>query len=267
MILNTTLTRAWKAFTQNKRYLLLIVLFEFIFLFAATQVHLAFFMPSAEAATRAGEVMAEEVAKLPVSEIYQLESILVQNQEFMQAYRELLQHLGFFILSMLVIWMIFKAPVWYLAHKSILKKISLATSLLKFSLLSLFWFIVMCIVFTIYSVATGSTATVLPLMGSTAATFTVLLIFLIVLYFAQVSFALIPSQQTFKKTFVLGVKHARTILPAFIVNAIISFIVISLPFNWIKELPLLALAIILFITIPALAFTRLHIIIATWLKH
>jgi len=267
MTLTQTLPRAWKAFTNNKRYLLLTILLEFVFLFALTQLHLAFFTPSAEAATKLGEIMMKEIEKLPESEIYQLESILVENEEFMQTYRILLGYIGFFLVSILAAWIIFKAPIWHLSHKSILKKIPLTTTWLKFSLLSLFWFVILCIAFVIYSLATGATATLLPLVSSTTTTITMLIVFLAIYYFSQISFALIPATQTFKKTFILGIKHAKTILPAFIVNAIITFVVLTLPFNWITTKPLLSLAIMLVITIPALAFTRLHIIIATWLKH
>jgi len=156
--------------------------------------------------------------------------------------------------------------VWYLSHKTIHKKIPFGTYALKFSLLSLFWFVAICIVFSIYSMAMGSPATILPLVSSTGASLFMLLLFAVILYFSQVSFALIPSQQTFKKTFTLGVKHAGTILPAFLVNALIVFIVLTLPFNWIQTMPLLAMAIMIFISIPALAFTRIHMIVASWEK-
>ncbi len=265
MILSTTLPRAWKAFVNNKRYLLLMILIEFVFLFTLVKLHYTFFQPSAEAATRAGDVLSQEVAKLPQTEMYKLETILGQNEEFMKAYRDLLKNIGTFILGMLVAWIVFRAPLWYLSHKSIYKKMPLGKSWLKFTLLSLFWFIIIAIAFGIYSIATGSTATILPLVSSTSTSIIMLIFFAAIYYFSQVSYALIPAQQTFKKTFIFGIKHAKTILPAFITNAIITFIALTLPFNFIETKPLLSLAIILVITIPALAFTRLHMIVATWL--
>ncbi len=91
-------------------------------------------------------------------------------------------------------------------------------------------------------------------------------VLLAIIYFAQTSFALIPAQQTFKNTFAYGVKYARTILPAFIINIIISGITNILPFIWFKTIPILSIAIIILITIPAMAFARLHMIIAVWPK-
>ncbi|MEM3154312.1 MAG: hypothetical protein QW165_01960 [Candidatus Woesearchaeota archaeon] len=267
MTLSQTLPRAWLAFKENKKYLIWIVLIEFVFLFVLTQIHLTYFVPSAEAAARAGEIMTKEVEKLQETELYQLEGLLAQNEEFMTAYHELLAHMGFFITSLFAAFAVFRTPLWYISHKSILKKMPFKTVLIKFPLLCLFWFIVLIIAFSLYSIGTGSTTTILPIISPFWVTMFMYVVFLAIFYFSQVSFALIPSQQTFKNTFIYGIKHAKTIIPAFLVNTIILFIACSLPFNWLATKPLIALAIILFITIPALAFARLHMIIATWSKH
>jgi hypothetical protein len=266
MTLTTTLPKAWLAFKENKKYLIWIVLIEFVFLFALTQIHLMYFVPSAEAAAKAGDVMGQEAQKLAETELYQLETVLEQNQTFMDAYHDLIIYMGYFFVSFFAAFVIFRTPLWYISHKSILKKMPFKTVLKKFPLLCLFWFVLVCVAFAIYSIATGSTSTILPIISPFWVTLVMYAIFLAIFYFAEVSFALIPSQQTFKNTFVYGYKHAKTIIPAFIVNAIIVFIACSLPFNWITTLPLLSLAIILVITIPALAFTRLHMITATWQK-
>jgi hypothetical protein len=162
---------------------------------------------------------------------------------------------------------VFKTPVWYFSHKSILPKMPFGIHALKFALLSLFWFFALIVIFSIYSAATGSTATILPIISSMGASIAMWIGLLAIFYFAQISFALIPAQQTFKKTFQYGTKHVATILPAFMVNTLIAFIVLTLPYNWAQTMPLLTLAIMLFITIPALAFARAHMIVATWHKH
>lgn len=265
-MLTTTLPKAWKAFTENKKYLLLIILFEFILLFILVQVHLAYFLPSAEAATRAGDAMSKVMSELPESEIYQLETLLAKNPEFMQAYKELLTYMAYFILSFFAALTLLKAPVWHLAHKSIYKKIPLKTTLTKFILLSLFWFVVVIILFIGYSMATGSTATILPIVSSPTTTTIMYILFALTFYYSQISYALIPAEHTFKQTFIKGTKQAKKIFPAFLVNLLITFIVLTLPFNWIQTKPLIALTIMLLITIPALAFTRIHMIISTWDK-
>src|SRR3990172_6641427 len=166
MILSTTLPKAWKAFTNNKRYLILAMLFEFIFFFVLVQVSFAFFEPSAQAVQRAGEIMQQEIEKIPESELYQLDAMLIENEDFMMEYKTLITSIILFLLSTFAAWLVFKTPVWYFSHKSILPKMPFGVHALKFALLSLFWFVVILIAFTIYSITTGSTATILPIISS-----------------------------------------------------------------------------------------------------
>lgn len=254
-----TLPNAWTALKGNKKLLLAIILIEFLFLYALTQVHLYFFVPTAQTADLLSGIMQEELDQLAGAEVLQMEGALAGNEAFMSAYHDLLALLGLFLLSALLTWIIFKTLSWHLSLKSIHNKTPFTASLLKFPLLSLFWFAVLCITLTLYSVATGAA---LPL-GPVVTLFTLLTI--IIAYFAQISFALIPAQQTFKKTFTTGITNAHNTIPAFLVNALILGIAFWLPFNWMDN-PALTAAIILLISIPALAFTRLHMIIATWQK-
>ncbi|MBW2969725.1 hypothetical protein KY319_01240 [Candidatus Woesearchaeota archaeon] len=250
------LKKAWQAFKNNKKYLVLVIVLEIIFLIALTQIHLVFFKPTAEAAMIIGEQMTATIEKLSETEFTELNTLLLENEEFRTAYHSLLKYLAYFILSMLGAWIIFKTPIWYLAHKTIYNKMPFATHAIKFILLSLFWFAILMVLLI------ASTAQ----MPTTIIATVSMLIFLVIFYFTQISFSLIPAQQTFKKTFILGVKHARQILPAYIFNIILATITIALPFIWIKTIPMLSLAIIIIITIPSLAFARLNIIVATWQK-
>ncbi len=276
-MISQTLSKAWKVFTANKKYLALIVIIELLFLMAFAGLQYYFFYPSAEAAARAGDAISKEMEKLPETEAYQLEGLLANNPHFMQAYKDLLTSMIYFLLGTLVAWIIFKGLVWHLTHKSV-KKITLKQTWWKFALLSVFWFIATAVVFLLYSLATGSTDTLLPMESSTATDVFLTIIFLIIFYFAQISFALIPEQQTFKKTFVCGWKHAKTIIPAFLVNLLITFVFIGLPFTWAGFAPKIGIqygtalfAATIFITIIlgilALAYTRLHMVVIIWQKH
>ena len=155
--------------------------------------------------------------------------------------------------------------IWHLSFKSIHKKIPLKQTAIKFPLLTFFWFIAASFVFVIYSAASGS-STLIPMVSTSGATILTVLAFLVIAYFASISFALIPAQQTFKKTFVHGAQYARTIIPAFLVNVLILFLALTLPANWVNTNPLLTIGFIILISIPAVAFTRLHIITAAWLN-
>ncbi len=275
-MITQTLPKAWKLFTENKKYLGLIIIIELIFLslFGTLQYYL--FYPSGEAANRAGEIIAQEMQKLQESEVYQLESILANNPEFMQAYNDLLKALSYFVFGVLILWIIFKGLSWHLAHKSVLRKIKLQQTWWKFALLSAFWFAIIMAILLIYGLLEGSAA-LIPMESATATTWIMTLIFLLIFYFAQISFALIPAQQTFKNTFVYGWKHAKTIIPGFLVNLLITFIFLTIPFTWPEFAPKIGIQpytklftatilITVIVSILALAFARLHMIVTTWEK-
>ncbi len=262
MTLITTIDKAWTAFWKNKRYLILTVLMDFLFLFALVQIHYNYFIPSAEAMMKAGEQMTKAMQELPETEQIDLNSVLINNPEFMQAYKDLLTNIVLFFLSVLGAWLIFKTFSWYLSHKSIYKKLPLGIFALKFILLSLLWFAALIIV--LFSFLGLTRQQPLPIISQTTSTIILFALIAIVAYFANISFALIPAQQTLKKTFTLGTKHAKKIVPAFAINLLLFFIGISLPITIITKHSLIALAIIIIFTLPALAFARVNIIIATW---
>ncbi len=256
--------KSWNVFTQNKRYLHISLLVDFLFIFSLAQVHLTFFLPSADAAARTAEAMGGVIEHLPDAELVDLDSLLKEDPAFMMAYRELLLNIVFFFLSALGAWLAFKSFAWYVSHKSIYPKMPLGTHLLKFCLLSLFWFILLIgAIFINQSLTAGP----VPIVGQTFSTITFFALFFVLFYFANISFALIPAQQTFKKTFLYGYTHAKRILPAYLINIVLIFLGVTLPVTFGAFHPLLALATVIIFTVPALAFARLHMIISAWPEH
>jgi len=267
MILTKTLPNAWNLFVKHKQYLILFVLLDFVFLFFTAQAHLTYFIPTADAANRAGEIITQELQTLQMTDAYQLDAILMQNSQFKQAYHDLLQGIIYFFITMFIIWIVIRSAIWHISYKIIHKKTNWKTNVLKFALFSLFWFVVVAIVFVLYSISTGSTATLLPIVGNPLISILMIALFVLIYYFSQISFALVPVQQSFNKTFAYGVKYAKKFVPVALINAIIVFLALSLPLNWLQTYPIISLAIIIIISIPALAFARVHIIGATeWVK-
>ncbi len=263
MTLSTTLSKAFQAFKTNKKYLLLTMLVEILFFATIIVLQFIYFEPSMDAATRAAMEMSTTMEQLPEEEMLNAETILLQNEEFINAFHDLLKYIAYFFLSAFAAWIIYRGPIWHLSLKTIYPKMPITTTYLKFTILSLFWAIILTILFITYTTTQGMT--VMQTLTTTSTIISIALL-LAIIYFMQTSFSLIPSQQTFKNTFILGVKHARTIIPAFIFNLILTAIVFAIPIYFIKTNPLLSLGIIVILTIPALAFARLHIIIATWSK-
>lgn len=257
MNIKTTLN----AIKTHKLNFTLSILFDFIFITALVLVQYAFLVPTIEAQMKTLEIINAETAKLPTAEYYQLDSILTQNEEFEGAWAVVKTFIVMFLLTGFGAWIIFKTIAWWLSLKTIYK-VPFSEIAYKFPLLSLFWFAILFVGFVIYSTSTSS---LIPIVSPTIGAILYGIFFLIVTYFASVSFSLIPARQTFKKTFVLGWKHAKKILPAYITNVVLISTIFYLLYLAAKaQTPTAAfLFILLLITF---AFARTHIIVATWQK-
>jgi len=258
-----TLQLTWNAILKNKRNFVFSILLDFIFITALVLVQYAFLIPTIEAQMKTLEIINQETAKLSTAEYYQLDSILTQNEEFEGAWAVVKTFIIMFLLTGFGAWIILKTLAWWLSLKTIYNKVPFSEMAYKFPLLSLFWFAILFVGFIIYSTSTSS---IIPIVSPTIGAILYGIFFLIVLYFASVSFSLIPARQTFKNTFVTGWKHAKKILPAYITNIVLISAVFYLLYLAAKAQT--QAAIFLFIlTLITFAFARTHIIIATWQKH
>ncbi|RMD58588.1 hypothetical protein D6825_00280 [Candidatus Woesearchaeota archaeon] len=269
--LNTTLSKAWKLFTKNKKYLALEVLIDVLFLAAILYTTMLIFVPSAETVIKAGDALQAQMAEIPESEIYNLENIAMQNEEFMTAYRQLLKYIIYFFTIMTCLFMAFRGPLWYITHKK-LNRADPKVFAWKFPLLALFWAFISGIILVTYGVLASSAEMPLPLVSGKMSNALALFALLVAAYFANISFALTPGKQALKSAFIMGVKNAKTLIPAMLANALIIFVATLLPFNIIWTLPkstqttIIFLSSIVIVTIPALAFARLHTTMAIWQK-
>lgn len=265
-MITKTLPKAWTAFAGNKKYLLLAVLFECLFLFCLAYLHMSLFIPTAEAAIKSGELMQAQMQELQQGQAFEFESRMVSNEEFMNTYHMLLANLGLFLGGVFLLFVFLRGPLWYFALKSIHKKMPAKPVLVKFPLLAVFWAAIIMLIFIGYGLATGSTTTLLPFFSSWVSTAIISALMISALYFSTVSFALIPAQNTFKRMFTHGYKNWKTIVPGLLVNVLIMFVMFTVPFNFIQVYTNLALALIIFVTFPSLAFVRLHTIVTVWEK-
>jgi|GEM_PF-6435090 len=258
-----TLHLTWNAILKNKRNFVFSILLDFIFITALVLVQYAFLVPTVEAQMKTLEIINSETAKLSTAEYYQLDSILTQNEDFEGAWSVVKTFIVMFLLSGFAAWIIFKTIVWWLSLKTIHNKVPFSEVALKFPLLSLFWFVLIFVGFIFYSTSTSS---LIPLVSPTIGAALFGIFFIIMNYFASVSFSLVPSQQTFKKTFSIGIKHAKNIVLAYAINlALIGAVFYLLYLAAKAQTPAAAFLFVLLLIV--FAFTRIHIIVATWQKN
>lgn len=257
-----TLTLTWNAINKHKLNFILSILLDFVFITALVLVQYAFLVPTVEAQMKTLEIINAETSKLPTAEYYQLDSILSQNEEFEGAWEVVKTFIILFLVSGFASWIIFKTSVWFLTLRTIYPKTPFSAIAWKFPLLSLFWFFILAIGFFIYSTSTSS---LIPLILPQIGTALFAIFFLIIWYFASISFALMPAQQTFKRTFVIGFKHAKIILIAYIINLALIGATFWLLYFSVQAQTAAALFLFILLLI-VFAFTRIHITAATWQK-
>lgn len=258
-----TIPLTWNAIKTHKLNFILSILLDFIFITALVLVQYAFLVPTVEAQMKTLEIINAETAKLPTAEYYQLDSILTQNEEFEGAWAVVKTFIIMFLLTGFGAWIIFKTLAWWLSLKTIYNKVPFSEVALKFPLLSLFWFAILSIGFVFYSISTSS---LIPLVSPAIGTAFLGLLFILLTYFASISFSLIPARQTFKKTFAIGVKHAKNIVPAYAINLVVIGAIFYLLYLAAKAQTQTTIFLFILLLI-ALAFTRVHITVATWQKN
>jgi hypothetical protein len=237
MTLSQTMPKALEAMKNNKKLVLLTVILELLFLIAITKIHYEFFIPTADAATQMGERLQG------IQDTQDIEQQLKQDQEFIQAYRTLKLLMIYFVLAILTTWLIFRTTIWHITYKMILPKMPILTSL-KYTLLTLMWMIPLTLTFIAYALGNTIIALILGLLTY---------------YYAQISYALVPAQNTLRKTF------KTNAITTIIVNTLL-LIIATIPLNWLQTNPLITLTSYALITAPLILYTRLNIITSIWQK-
>lgn len=264
MILTQTLPKAWNLFWKHKHLLLLVLILEAAFFVSVVRLHYSFFVPTSEAALRATEAMQKEFENTPNEELHLLDETLSQNPEFMASYFVLVENIIYFLLGTLLLWIVFRGPLWYLSHRSV-RETPFLRFMAKFAGMTLFWAATIALAVLGYSIIEGSTATILPIVSSTTASALFIALLLVIFYFQQLSYALLTEKQTFKNTFIFGIKQWKKAVPVWIVSSLITFIALTLPMNWVQSLPQASLALYALLSVPALDFARVNMIVP-WSK-
>lgn len=241
----------------NKLYFFIMLFLDFLFILTLANVAFFYLTPASESAITLMDSMQDRMASASLSELANFDETLSADTEFMSAYYGLLASIGTFLLMSFLAWLFIKSFAWFFSHRSFMKKIPFLSYFQKFTLLSLFWFILIIAGVFLTSMAKSL------FLGFGSILFWIYL--LILSYFASISFSLIPATKTFKNTFVYGVTRLKKIGVAFIINVVLiiaSLYIIA----QVAKLSMLGGFIVLLLLLPVFVFTRFSIIIASWQK-
>jgi hypothetical protein len=263
-----TFLESWKLMLKEKFSVPVPMLFDLVFIFAVGLVYSLFFFAMVdhlyaimEFASKNTAALTEELMRTGSS----VTSLLMGYEEFFVHFKALMLKVGLLLLSIYILWIIFKGINWKLCHKICKKDFPLLSFLKRFALVNIFWGIILTIIsyifFRIWMVNTmADVAPISPVLTTVLYVIFLILIF----YFGMISYCLIPKMKTralLKETFRLGFKKARIIVGGFLIAAIVFVIIdLLLRLAFIIWTPLMWILGI-FILIPAFTWGRIYFIL------
>lgn len=187
--------RALDLLLKNKLLLVLFIIVDVAFFASLVYVQTNIYFSLGEYSSKLFATIQETTA-LNQTNLTELDTLLAQNVEFMQNYRQFMKYFTYLILSFLGLFTLFQGINWFLAHK-IIHEIKVFKFAWQFLFWTLFWFLAL-VLLQLMLVSSGGSAGIFMSLGTLA-----------VIYFGTVSFARIGQQSFFKQTFKLGVDNWR----------------------------------------------------------
>jgi hypothetical protein len=255
MKLFDTIAKAWKAFIARKKLLLLAVPVDFLFYMLLAQLHYEIFNRASAAAMKLTALMGDQAQQLATSEAVP-DLATLQSPAFTAAFHELMLYACIFIAAAVALWLVGKGILWFIAHKTADKKVNTALFAKKFIGMTLFWALAFIVVSTIaLNVLDYALFSPIPLIGEAGANFVIFLLFAVFAYFVFLSYALIPNK-VFLPTLTLGFTRWKELVPVHLIGILLYFVAVSVPTSLVKLNIYLSLAMVVLVSLPAIAFSR-----------
>lgn len=257
---HTVITKSWKSFVRRKLLIPLAVLIDVVFIYALTRLHYEVFNRASEYATSLTSMMGQQVQNMAESGTPELS--VLNSQAFMSAYNELLKYVGLFFAYALLIWLVCRGLVWFIAHKNADKSVNAWHFVLKFIGMTLFWFAVFALITILaLNLLDYSMSNIFPIIGMRTANILSAVMYWALAYFVFVSYSLIP-RAVFKQTFILGLKEWKKLVPVHVIGTLIVIASVLIPTLIAKTNVWLPLIFTVLISLPALAWARTLWVIA-----
>jgi len=246
---------------KNKSLFLLSVCLELFFIVVLAVAHLWILSAAKDSIAKIMSLVQESVGALAQADaVSGVSPDLFKTPELMVEYHILLKYLFILFAVFVVVWVLFKGINWFIARR-MFKKIEFKRflrSFAEYSLLSFFcgfvWFIL------IMRLISYSTFSFLPLISTGMSRFLLFAGFAVLAYFMFIAYSLIPFSGC-KIICRFGVKNWRKLIPAYLVW-LVSLFILSYLTVWVIQFSFWAPVFFgLFITLPAVVFGRIYILV------
>jgi hypothetical protein len=258
----STITKSWKAFVSHKWLSVLAVLVNAVFVFILAQLHYVVFSKASEYALTLTGMISEQAQNMAETSNIQNLSVL-SSTEFIEAYNQLLKFIGIFIACAIAAWLVCEGIMWFLAHKTVDRKFKAVDFALKFSGMTLFWFIGFALLTIIaINLLDYAATSVFPMIGVKTANIIAILLYWALAYFMFISYAIAPHN-VLRQTFALGTKHWKELITVHLLGTLVFALSAYIPILLMKFNPYLPIIFWIVISLPALAWMRVLWVSAT----
>lgn len=189
-------------------------------------------------------------------------TVLMGNPVFSSNISSILQIMFAMVLAVYILWIIFHGSNWFLANKFANRKIKFMQYINRFSLINLFWFVILIIIIFGSAVyAFNHALSPEPAINETIFSWIGMIIYAIIFYFAFISIALIDKSDNIKKTFKIGINKFHKVIPAYLIIVLVLFI-----FNHLVSLVMkinysLSVFLAIIVVLPFLTLFRVYFLL------
>ncbi len=237
---------AFQVFRKHPFHIFIIILLQFLFLVSLSWSALQVFKVL-ESEVALNEVLVKNTEGLQDDELFMLEEKLLQDPAYAETIKKTLQIVVFTTAIIILSWLVLILPCWFVAHLAV-KKTSWKV-IPKLWLLALVWLIPFLILKFAIIMSQNFLIKSLAVL---------LLITVSYLFYSTLS-----SSLNFKKTFRNGFANAKKLVPAMLINILILFNTAAPGVIWWFKDIRIALVLFVLLFFPALAFARIHLIVAS----
>lgn len=251
----------FKICKKNKGLFLLSIFIELLFITVLSFAHLWVLSAAKDSIAKIMSLVQESVGSLAQADaVSGVSPDLFRTPELMAEYHVLLKYFVLLFVIIFVAWVLFKGINWFIARK-MFKKIQFKRfwlSFAEYSLLSflcgLVWFVL------IMRLISYSTFSFLPLISTGMSRFLLFAGFVVLAYFMFIAYSLIPFSGC-RTICSFGVKNWRKLIPAYLFWLVLLSVFVYLTV-WVIRINYWAPVIFaLLITIPAVVFGRIYILV------
>jgi len=263
-----TLQKSWRAFLNNIKSVIMIIVIDIIFFVCMAFVYAKVWqnaMVHINAILDIAGMSMEELAGAQTEA--QLSSLMAKQAEFMAHYRQISYYVGMLLVALLVFWCVFQGISWLTTHNIIKgKKYNAMKYFGRFSLLSIIWWAAFILLMGgAIRMSMYSSMAVLPFFSRLAARTLVLLLLFVLFSVSYTSYALVPEhsiRRVFREIVAAFRKKYKAIVPAYLFMAAVlvgEYFFFMRAFALGGYAPAVFAVVIIF---PTIAWTRFYAITA-----